>query len=48
MPFGVLTQHGNLLTYTVTQNYFPKCGFGVEDAVNTEEEDHNNSDWVEA
>jgi hypothetical protein len=35
------------ITTTVVQNCFSKCGFGIKDAVVTEEDDHDNSDWVE-
>jgi hypothetical protein len=35
------------ITSTVIQNCFSKCGFGIEDAVVTEEDDQDNSDWVE-
>jgi hypothetical protein len=35
------------ITFTVIQNCFSKCGFGIEDAVVTEEDDQDNSDWVE-
>jgi hypothetical protein len=35
------------ITSIVIQNCFSKCGFGIEDAVVTEEDDQNNSDWVE-
>jgi hypothetical protein len=32
---------------SVIQNCFTECGFGIEDAVGTEEDDQDNSDWVE-
>jgi len=32
------------VTSTDIQNCFPICGFGIEDAVDTTEEDHDNSD----
>lgn len=35
------------VTSTDIQNCFPICGFGIEDAVDTTEEDHDNSDQVE-
>jgi hypothetical protein len=35
------------ITSAVIQNCFAKCGFGIEDAVVTEEVDQDNSDWVE-
>jgi hypothetical protein len=46
------TSHGKPLAgkvqlFTVIQNCFSKCGFGIEDAVVTEEDDQGNSDWVE-
>jgi hypothetical protein len=31
---------------TVIQNYFPRCGFGNQDAVDKEKKDQNNRDWV--
>jgi hypothetical protein len=34
------------VTSTVIQNYFSKCGFGIEDAVVTQEDDQDNSNWV--
>jgi hypothetical protein len=33
------------ITFTITQNRFSKCGFGIEDAVDIED-DQNNSKWV--
>jgi hypothetical protein len=35
------------ITSTVIQNCFSKCDFGIEDAIVTEEDDQDNSDWVE-
>jgi hypothetical protein len=35
------------ITSTVTQNCFVKCGFGIKYAIITEEDDQDNSDWVE-
>jgi hypothetical protein len=35
------------ITSIVIQNCFAKCGFGIEDAVVTEEDDQANNDWVE-
>jgi hypothetical protein len=35
------------ITSTVIQNCFSKCGFGIEDAVVTTEDDQDNSNWVE-
>jgi hypothetical protein len=35
------------ITSTVIQNCFSKYGFGIEDAVVAEEDDQDNSDWVE-
>jgi hypothetical protein len=32
---------------TVIQNCFSKCGLGIKDTVVTEEDDQDNSDWVE-
>jgi hypothetical protein len=35
------------ITSTVIQNYFSKYGFGIKNAVVTEKDDKDNSDWVE-
>jgi hypothetical protein len=36
MTCGVIAVAWESITLTVIQNYFAKCGFGIEDAVITE------------
>jgi hypothetical protein len=35
------------ITSSVIQNCFTECSFGIQDAVGTEEDNQDSSDWVE-